>query len=117
MGALPKGLAVPSTWSVIDGNTPPCSVWDGTYSDADRVRWEKNLGRPVRHAPPLLVRLVRTDAVSAVMPLRKERLGRSRDQCSSSTCGRCFPSCISNSMDDDTEYSRGRASGYPPRLH
>jgi len=28
MGALPKGLAVPSTWSVIDGTTPPCSVWD-----------------------------------------------------------------------------------------
>ena len=49
-------------------------------------------GRPVRHAPPLLVRLVRTDAVSAVLPPRKEREGRSRDQGSSSTCGRFFSS-------------------------
>src|SRR5258708_39670334 len=90
MGALPKGLAVPSTWSVIDGTTPPCSVWDGTYSDADRERWEKNRGRPVRHAPPLLVRLLRTDAGSAVLPPRRHREGSSRHHGAASKSDRRF---------------------------
>src|SRR5216683_5640756 len=51
-------------------------------------------GRPVRHAPPLLVRLVRTDAVSAVLPPRKEREGRSRDQGSSSHAAGSSPAEI-----------------------